>query len=67
MSQIRTYVDGRPTWRKADDGATPHLSVSGIRGSVGEPVFGVFVTGTGPKSGAKAQAEYKAREKARAR
>ena len=39
MSAVRVYVDGRPTWRKADDGAVGRMSVAGsIRGSfvVGE-------------------------------
>ena len=35
MSAIRTYVDGRPTWRKADDGAVGRMSSAGsIRGSL---------------------------------
>lgn len=39
MSAVRVYVDGRPTWRKVDDGAVGRLSAAGsIRGSfvVGE-------------------------------
>ena len=35
MSAVRVYVDGRPTWRKADDGAVGRMSVAGsIRGSL---------------------------------
>jgi hypothetical protein len=30
MSAVRVYVDGRPEWRKADDGYAPHRSHMGV-------------------------------------
>lgn len=52
MSALRVPgPDGSVILRIIDDGATPRRSVSGIRGSIGEPVFGVFVTGQSRYSG----------------
>ncbi len=31
MSRIRVYIDGRPDWKKVDEGMTPHRSSWGIR------------------------------------
>lgn len=63
MSAIRSYIDGIPVWVKADDGASPRPSGRG-----GGPIeYGALVVGVAPKSNAKAQAEWRAREAEKAR